>query len=99
MDVITTVVSALGDAVNGVLQVITDFLNLVISVLPNPDPFPELIEGMPDSAAADMGFVRYWLDAFIGIDYATGVLMAWSAVMVAGAVFAVVYWVVKAIKP
>lgn len=99
MDAITTVVQILGDAVNGVLQVVADFINLIISVLPNPDPFPEMIEQMGGATAADLGFARYWLDAFIGIDVAVGMLAAWAAVMVAGAVFAVVYWVVMSIKP
>lgn len=99
MDILTPVVQFLGDAVNGVLQVIADFINLIINVLPNPDPFPEMIEGMGGNTAADLGFARYWLDAFIGVDVAVGMLAAWAAVMVAGAVFAVIYWVVKAIKP
>lgn len=99
MDFLGTVATALGDALNGVLQVITDFLNLIISVLPNPDPFAGLIEQMEPETAADMGFAFYWLDAFIGVDAATGILAAWAAVMVASAGFAVVYWVVKAVKP
>lgn len=99
MDILTPVVQFLGDAVNGVLQVIADFINLIISIIPNPDPFPEMIDNLGGSTAADLGFARYWLDAFIGIDAAVIMLSAWAAVMVAGAVFAVIYWVVKAIKP
>lgn len=98
-DFIGYVANALGNAVNGILQVITDFINLVISVVPNPDPFPEMIESMPDSAALDMGFVWYWLDAFAGVDVCTGILAAWAGVMVLSGVFAVIYWVIKAIKP
>lgn len=99
MDVLGLVWQALGDAVNGIIQVVVDFINLIIEILPNPDPFNEMIENMPDEAAFDLGFTRYWLDAFIGIDVATGMLAAFAAVMIAGAVFAVVYWIVKAIKP
>lgn len=99
MDFLGYVANALGDAVNGILQVITDFINLVISVVPNPDPFPQMIENMPDETALDMGMVWYWLDAFAGVDTSTAILAAWAGVMVLSGVFAVIYWVVKAIKP
>lgn len=99
MDFLGTVAQLLGAAVNGVLQVITDFINLIIDVLPNPDPFPAMIEQLPTETAVDMGFVWYWLDALVGVETTTGILMAWAALMIGAAVFAVVYWVVKAIKP
>lgn len=99
MDFLGTIAIALGDAVNGVLQVITDFINLIIEVVPNPDPFPEIIENLPESTTANMGFAWYWIDTFCGVQTCTTILAAWAALMVAGAVFTVVYWVVKAIKP
>lgn len=99
MDIIGGVFQVLGDAVNGVLQVIADFINLIIDVLPNPDPFPDIIENMSVSTTADIGFAYYWLDAFVGVDYSTGLIIAWVTLMVASSVFAVVYWVIKAIKP
>lgn len=99
MDFIGYIAQALGDAVNGVLQVITDFINLIIEVVPNPDPFPEIIEDLPDSAAADMGFTFYWADSFFGVDMCVNIISAWVAMMIASAVFAFIYWVVKAIKP
>lgn len=98
-DFLGYVATALGQALNGVLQVITDFVNLVIEMLPNPDPFPEIIENLPDSTTADMGFAFYWADSFFGIDVCTTIISAWVAMMIASAVFAFVYWVVKAIKP
>lgn len=99
MDFLGWVADRLGDAVNGILQVVTDFLNLVIEVLPNPDPFPALIEQLPDSTASDMGFAWYWLDAFCGVEVSTTIIGIWVGLMIAGAAFAAVYWVVKAIKP
>lgn len=99
MDIIGGVFQVLGDAINGVLQVIADFINLIIEVIPNPDPFPEMIDEMSVSTTADIGFAHYWINSFIGVDYATGVIIAWAALMVASCVFAVIYWVVKAIKP
>lgn len=99
MDVLTTVVQVLGNAVNGVLQVIADFLNLLITVLPNPDPFPEIIESLDTDTLADMGFASYWLDKFCPLEVAQWIVAGWLACLVASGLFAVVYWVVKAIKP
>lgn len=99
MDVLSGIFQVLGDAVNGVLQVIADFINLIIEILPNPDPFPEMIGDMSVSTTAEIGFSHYWLDAFVGVDFSAGVLIAWATLMVASSVFAVVYWVIKAIKP
>lgn len=99
MDFLGTIAQALGNAINGVLQVVTDFLNLIISVLPNPDPFPEIIESMSADTAANMGFANYWLGALVDVNAAAGIISAWAGLMVASVVFAVVYWVVKAIKP
>lgn len=99
MDFLGYIAQALGDALNGVLQVMVDFINVVIEHVPNPDPFPEIIENLPDSSAADMGFAFYWADAFFGVDVSVGILTAWVGLMVASAVFAFIYWVVKAIKP
>lgn len=99
MDFLGTVAQALGAAVNGVLQVITDFINLIINVVPNPDPFPEMIDNLPEQSAVDMGFVWYWLDAAVGVETTSTILGVWAALMIGASVFAVIYWVVKAVKP
>lgn len=99
MDFLGTIAQVLGDAVNGVLQVVADFLNLVISIVPNPDPFPEIIEGMSADTGADMGFAVYWLNNAVDVNAVSALIAAWAGLMVASCVFAVIYWVVKSIKP
>lgn len=99
MDFLGTVAQVLGDAVNGVLQVIADFINLIIEIVPNPDPFPELIANLNGTTAANMSFGWYWLDAFVGVEFGSMVIGIWGTLMIASSVFAVIYWVVKAIKP
>lgn len=99
MDLLGYVVQALGSAVNGVLQVITDFINLIIGILPNPDPFPAIIEGLDVGNVSGAGMAYYWLDAAVGVEFAVGVIGSWAALMVASSVFAVVYWVIKSVKP
>lgn len=96
-DFLGYVAEKLGDAVNGVVQVIVSFLNVVIEALPNPDPFPEIIQGMDVSDASGLGFGFYWIDAFFGVDTCTGLIAAWCGLMIASAIFAAVYYAVKQI--
>lgn len=99
MEIIGGVFEILGDALYGFVQVIIGLLNTLINVLPNPDPFPRLIDGLSADTAADLGFATYWLDAFIPIDWAVAALTIWASFMAASIAFCVVYWIVKTIKP
>lgn len=94
MDVFTI----LGDALNGVFQVVVDFVNLIISLVPNPDPFPALIASMPDAWLYEYGFAVYWIDNLVGVSFMEDALNVWATMMVAGAVFAGIYWGIKAIR-
>lgn len=89
--------TSLGDLVNGALQVIVDFINLIIGSIPNPDPFGPMIEGMSSGEVVDNGLVFYWLDAFGGVDFVTTAVAVWVGAMIASAVFAFIYWIVKAL--
>ena len=93
------VFSVIGDVIGGALQTLVGLLNALINALPNPDPFPEIIEDMDTESLVNMGFVTYWLDAFVGIDFAVVFLGAFTALLIASIVFAGVYFAVKAVKP
>lgn len=93
------VFNLLGAAINGILQVFTDFLNLVIEMVPNPDPFPEIINSLPEDVVLDSGFYLYWIDAFVGISEANLVIVNFVALWVASLVFALVFKVAGMIKP
>lgn len=90
---------SLGDILGGIFQVICDFLNLLASIIPNPDPFPQLIEQTPDDVLLPFGFATYWLDAAIGLDYIDQVVTLWISMMIIGLTFAIVYWGIKVLKP
>lgn len=98
MDVFNFVFEVLGSAFNGALQVFTDFLNLVIDVIPNPDPFPAIIEAMDADVAVDKGFVLYWIDQYIGVNDMQMMLTTFSVLAVASLGFAIVYKVTGFIK-
>lgn len=89
------VVEKLGDVINGVIQAVISFLNVVIDTIPNPDPFPVIIQNLDVSTAGNLGFGFYWLDTFVGIDTTMLIITAWVGLMVASAVFAAVYTVTK----
>lgn len=96
---ITYVFSVLGDAINGLFQVIVDFLNLLADIVPNPDPFPAMIEAMPEGSLYDFGFAAYWLDVFIGIDFMRDGLTVFFGMLIASLVFTMALQIVKLLKP
>lgn len=60
-----------------ILTVISDAITSLVSLLPNPDPFPEIIESMsitPNDAVATAWF---WIDQFFVADMVLSVFGAW----------------------
>ena len=100
MDGIVDVAHSIGDALNGVFQVVCDFLNLLASILPNPDPFPAMIENVqPAESWSVWGFAAYWLDQAVSVQFLRDGLTVWIGVMIVGMTFAIIYWGIKAVKP
>lgn len=93
------VFSMLGAAINGLLQVFTDFLNLVIEIVPNPDPFPEMIQNLPSEVTLDAGLYLFWIDAFVGINEANTVIVTFITLWVVSLVFALIFKLAGMIKP
>ena len=91
------VLEAIGTAINGALQVLVDVLNLIIQVVPNPDPFPELIANMPTEVAVDWGFTLYWIDTFIGVEEASIAIGTYISFLLFTAIFAFIYWFAKGV--
>lgn len=91
--------TSIGDAINGALQAIVGFLNVVIAALPNPDPFPTIIDSLDPDTAANLAFGYFWIDSFFGIDVCILILNLWISLMINAAIFAFVYFIVKVIKP
>lgn len=98
MEALNFVFTMIGAAINGAIQVFTDLLNLIIDVLPNPDPFPQIIEEMPSEVTIDKGFVLFWIDKLIGVNNAEMLLTTFTVLWLASLSFAVCYWVAKFIK-
>lgn len=89
----------IGQALNGAIQVLCDFLNLIASLVPNPDPFRQVVTNLGNEQLGDVGFYMYWLDCFIGVDRAAELLDMFFLLWTASLVFALIYRIGMMIKP
>lgn len=86
---------SLGDLLGGGLQVIADFINVIIGVLPNPDPFPAMIEEMAWVQGDVWSVSFFWLDSAISIDFFVSVMLVYTGLLISSAVFALVWALIK----
>lgn len=98
MEALQYFAEAVGNALNGVFQAICDFLSLLSTIIPNPDPFPGMIENADTASLVDFGFAAYWLDQVVGIDFMRDALTIFYLMMAAGLTFAVIYWGIKGLR-
>lgn len=86
-------------AFNAAIQVLADFIMLIADIVPNPDPFREVVTNMGNEQLADVGFYVYWIDCFVGINRAAELLDMFFLLWTVSLVFAVIYRVGMMIKP
>lgn len=99
MEVLGYIFDFMGAALNGAMQVFADFINLIIDNVPNPDPFPGIIEQMPTEVLLDRGMWLYWIDQLIGVEVANGILTGFLAAWIVSLVFALIFKLIDFIKP
>lgn len=61
------------DIVDWVYEVVSQLL----SILPNPDPFPEIIDGMTIDAESMYTVAYFWMDQFIDMDAVIVMFGSW----------------------
>lgn len=61
----------------GVINTVADYVNQITGSLPNPDPFPDLIDNLviQDDSLGSMAF--WYANQFIDIGFIVTVLTAW----------------------
>lgn len=60
-----------------ILQVVSDSISALLGMLPNPDPFPELMSNYTFDLG-DFGRVAwYWLDSVFDLEISLSLLTAW----------------------
>lgn len=94
---LTNIAYSLGDLFGGALQVVTNILNFLIDVLPNPDPFPGMIEEISwvNGNVWSMGF--YWMDTIFDMNFLVQILLFYAGVMAISALFAFIWMLVRSL--
>lgn len=57
-----------GDLFLQILTVVSDMITALVGMLPNPDPFPAILEEVSLESSDMMVIAYYWLDQFIMAD-------------------------------
>lgn len=60
-----------------ILATVSDSITALLSMLPNPDPFPEILDNMTLTGTESVSVAYYWLDQFFIADAVVTVLGLW----------------------
>ena len=79
-----------------ILTVVSDSITELLGMLPNPDPFPEILEDM-DLSSDDAGVQAYfWLNQFVDIPAVVAILAAWFTMFAIGWIIMMLWKWIKA---
>lgn len=79
-----------------ILGVVSDAITSFLGMLPNPDPFPEIIAGL-EVDAVDIGRVAwYWLDSFVETEFYFSLMTAFFEMFAVGWVIMMLWSWLKA---
>lgn len=62
--------------VNG-LEIASDAITSFANWLPNPDPFPEMLDNIENNPASELDFAMYWIGNFVDINTIIFILELW----------------------
>lgn len=60
-----------------ILEVVSNSITTLLGMLPNPDPFPEIIANVDFNAENGALFAGYWLDQFFDATFIIGITVSW----------------------
>lgn len=60
-----------------ILRVVSDTISVLLGMLPNPDPFPAILDGIQLQSNDALVVAYYWLDQFFMADVVIRVLGLW----------------------
>ena len=67
----------IGEIFLSILEVISDVITSFLSLLPNPDPFPDILDGLTLNGNDAVSIAYYWLDQFFYADAVVTTLGLW----------------------
>lgn len=67
----------IGEIFLSILETVSNSITALLSLLPNPDPFPEILDDLTLTGNDAMSVAYYWLDQFFIADAVVTVLGLW----------------------
>lgn len=65
------------DVFLSILRTVSDFITTLLGMLPNPDPFPEILDTLSLTSTDALAVAYYWLDQFFVADAVVTMLGLW----------------------
>lgn len=60
-----------------ILGTVSDFITTLLGILPNPDPFPQILDELQLTSSDSLTIAYYWLDQFVIADAVITMLGLW----------------------
>lgn len=79
-----------------ILTVVSDAITSLVGMLPNPDPFPEIINDLEIDTSDNATIAFYWLNQFVDIPLITNVLAAYFTMFAIGWIIMMIWKWLKA---
>lgn len=67
----------IGEIFLSILEVVSNAITTLVGMLPNPDPFPAIIQQLNIDTSDQATFAFYWLNNFVDLPMITGILAAY----------------------
>lgn len=68
---------SVGEVFLAILGTVSDFISALLGMLPNPDPFPAILDDVAVQSGDALTVAYYWLDQFFIADAVITVLGGW----------------------
>lgn len=93
--VYSQVVQALQMALVAFINGLAAVVGTIGRILPNPDPFPQIIEGLNFGGNESSAIAFYWLNQFVDVTTVSYVLITWFVIFSLGWVYQFVWNLIK----
>lgn len=67
----------IGEIFLSIMETVSNSITALLSILPNPDPFPEILDDLSLTGNEAISIAYYWLDQFFIADAVVTVLGLW----------------------
>lgn len=93
--VYSQIVQILQMALVAIINGLATFVGTIGRILPNPDPFPEIIENLTFGGGDAAPIAFYWLNKFVDITTVTYVIVTWFVIFGLGWIYQFLWNLIK----